>query len=327
MQNNIYKYLILFTQSIKMQCLIKAIKLEIFDLLDKNISLELISNALSLDKNTLATLLDGLVFLDLLIFDNDSYKLTEISKEFFVSSSSKFVGDFFLQRYKMLQNGSQIIGNLSQKSNFKTPQNQQKIWALGSNSIKQEQSLRKDYVINLLLSLKDFPKAGKILDLGCSSGTLILDTIKDFVDLKLVLFDYEEVIKIAKDDIRNCDFKDRVFYMSGDINKDDIGEGYDLIWCSHVFYFLDDIQDILDKIYKALKPNGIFISYHTNIDKNNPKFEDNFFYFFYLILQNRQTLMPQDLAKNLTKIGFKSITSFENSKDLAVFSQVTIARK
>lgn len=328
MENRIDDYFKMFISSIKIQCLAEALKLNIFDLLYADKGMDEIVRNLNLDKNNLKILLDGLVFMGLLKHKNNTYELTKISNEYFLSKSPMYVGDMYLQRYVMTKNGNKLIEKFLQNTKVKMPQNKEKIWAMASSkSIKQEQALRKEFVTNMLLGLKIFPKSGKILDLGCSSGLMILDTIKDYPNLELVLFDYNEVIKTTKENIKNCNFKDRVSTISGDINKDDIGENYDLIWCSHVIYFLDKKEEILKKIYKALKPNGIFVSYHSEIDTNDIKYKDNFFYFLYLAMQNRQLLKPLELVYALEDMDFKSIVSFENPNDLVSSSQITIARK
>lgn len=327
MKNSINRYLKLFIPSIKVQCLVEALKLNLFDLLDENISLYEISKRLSLDESNLKILLNGLIFMDLLYLEGQTYKLSKISLDYFKSNSPLYVGDMFIFRDSMVKKANTLTSKFLQLNKPKMPQNREKMWAMASSkSIKQEQILRKEFAKDTLLALKDFPKSGKILDLGCSSGLSIIETIKNRPNLELVLFDYKEVIEVAKENIKNYDFKDRILTLSGDINKDDIGENYDLIWCSHVIYFLKDKGEILRKIYKALKPNGIFVSYHTEM-KSGKKFEDNFFYFLHLAMQNRQILKPLELVEKLENIGFKSIVSFENHHDLATSSQITIGRK
>lgn len=345
MKKNINDYVKMLIHSTKAQCLIEALELKLFDAIDGKTKTERIANDLNVEEKNLKILLEALVFLDLLYFENGFFTLTKIAKVYFFTNSTQYIGDMFTKRHAIIKQHNEHLGKLlsnkkSQNINTKkeipalatnkdlNPNNQEKLWAKAAdNHLKQEQTLRKDFALKSLLRLKDFPKSGKILDLGCSAGLTIIDITKQFPDLKIVLFDFEEVIEAAKKNIKNHKYINNISTMAGNINEDDIGKDYDLIWCSHVMYFLTNPKEILKKIYNALNPNGIFVSYHTEIDKTDEKYKDNFFYFMYLALQNRKIFEPLELVDNLEEVGFKTIISFENPHDLAVASQVIIARK
>lgn len=345
MKKNINNYIKMLIESTKTQCLIEALKLKIFDLVDENITIEDMANRLHLDEDRLKKLFDGLLFLDLLRYKNNCFVLSTLSQKYFITKNSHYVGDMFIKRHAIIKQHNEHLGELlsnkkaqniypkkeiSALATNKNPNtnNQEKLWATAAdNHLKQEQILRQDFAIKSLLRLKDFPKSGKILDLGCSAGLTIIDITNYFPDLKIVLFDFEEVIEATKKSIKNHKHVNNISTMAGNINEDDFGKDYDLIWCSHVLYFLTNPKDILKKIYNSLNPNGIFISYHTEIDKTDKKYENNFFYFLYLSLQDRKIFEPLELVDSLEETGFRSIVSFENPHDLAVASQITIARK
>ncbi|MFZ2071738.1 MAG: hypothetical protein WAV32_09145 [Halobacteriota archaeon] len=48
-----------------------------------------------------------------------------------------------------------------------------------------------------------------------------------------------------------------------------IGEGYDLVFASHVIYeWKGHLEDILKRINKAMVPGGVFVSNHLSMDDN-----------------------------------------------------------
>ena len=60
--------------------------------------------------------------------------------------------------------------------------------------------------------------------------------------------------------------EDRMDVLAGDYNGDSIGAGYDLIWASNTLNFgRHDLDSLMKKIYDALNPGGVFISFCDKI--------------------------------------------------------------
>ncbi len=111
----------------------------------------------------------------------------------------------------------------------------------------------KDYDIQFLydLFLKDIPKAGKILDAGCGGGR----DSKYFKNngLEVTAFDASaELVKIAQDysglPVKHMRFQDMGFEKE-----------FDGIWASASLLHVDksELDNVMNKIYKALKPGGV----------------------------------------------------------------------
>ncbi|MFY9094997.1 class I SAM-dependent methyltransferase, partial [Aliarcobacter butzleri] len=166
-----------------------------------------------------------------------------------------------------------------------------------------------------------------MLDLGCSSGVIGLEITKNHPNIKTTLFDYEEVTNITKEHINEYNLQNRVFVLSGDIEKNDIGKNYDLIWCSNIFYFFKDKKKVIKKIYDALNSNGILVSCHVEIDTKNSLDENSFFYFLSLNLQGKNILKPMELSDIFEEVGFKSINSYTTYKTPMTPSQIHICKK
>ncbi len=331
MENGIDRYLKMLLEQNKTEVLGIALKFKIFNYLEKQeMSLALLVKELNTDFKNTKTLLEAMEMIDLIYKEDGFFKNSEISKSYFIKGSSTYCGDVFLHRQEMLNYGRKAMVKLVQDggqdiANSKSP----KKWATASRRfLKQEQkNLISKEAVSLVQSLKEFPKMTKILDLGCASGILGLEIVKSHPSAKGVLFDFPDVTEVVLEHIQEYELQERVSILCGDIQEDDIGSGYDLIWCSNIFYFLENKEEVIEKIYKALNPNGIFISVHVEVGEEKSSYEDSFFYFLGLNFQGRDILKPMDLTNILEEKGFKSINAYTTSKLPMTPTQIQIAKK
>jgi SAM-dependent methyltransferase len=315
----------------KVEVLGVALNLKIFKILEEEEhSYVSLAQKLNTHAHNTKVLLDGLVMLDLLYKDGDFYKNTQISKKFFIFGSLGYCGDVFLHRKEMLNHGRKMIASLVKDGNggLKESKHPNKWTAAAKKFLRQEQeNFISNVALNTVSSLKEFDGFHKMLDLGCSSGIVGLEIIKSHPNLQGVLFDYPEVTEVIKEHIKEYGLESRVTTLSGDIENDDIGSGYDLIWCSNIFYFFKDKESVIRKIYNALNPNGILISIHVEIDELDKSHEENFFYFLFLNMQERGILKPFELSNIFEEIGFRSINSYTTLDMPMTKSQIHIAKK
>jgi len=328
---NIDKYLNMLLEAQKTEILAIALNLKIFQILEEdNYSFNTLAQKLELHLHNTKVLLDGLVFLDLLYKQGDFYKNEPLTKKFFIYGSKSYCGDIFLHRKEMLDHGSKMLKDLLKEGNEKLKDSKHpKKWAgAAKNILRQEQkSLISKVALKNITKLKEFSSCKKMLDLGCSSGIVGLEIVKNHPNLKGVLYDYKEVTQVVDEHIKEYALEGRVTTLSGDIQTDDIGSGYDLIWCSNIFYFFEDKKEVIEKIYKALNPNGVLVSVHVEIDENNKTDIDEFFYFLFLNMQERGILKPYELSNIFEEVGFRSINSYTTLDMPMTKSQIHIVKK
>ena len=107
------------------------------------------------------------------------------------------------------------------------------------------------------------------------------------------------------------EMEDRMEVLAGDYNCDSIGEGYDLIWASNTLNFArHDLDSLMKKIYDALNPGGVFISFCEGLTHERTKTD------FVVLSMMSIALMGQDMcfdqgeiADSLLRVGFKSVRS------------------
>ena len=327
---NINDYLSLLLAQQKTEILELALELKIFKLIEENINtIFIISSKININEHKTKILLDSLVFMELLEINQDKYLNTKFAKEAFIYGTSSYCGDVFLHRKQLAENGKKMMKSIFEEKKELEEIKIAKLWANASKKfLKQEQkNLIAPMAVDIIKNLKGFSSLNKMLDLGCSSGVIGLEITKNHPNIKTTLFDYEEVTNITKEHINEYNLQNRVFVLSGDIEKNDIGKNYDLIWCSNIFYFFKDKKEVIKKIYDALNPNGILVSCHVEIDTKNSLDENSFFYFLSLNLQGKNILKPMELSDIFEEVGFKSINSYTTYKTPMTPSQIHICKK
>ncbi|ULO01560.1 carboxy-S-adenosyl-L-methionine synthase [Campylobacter sp. RM5004] len=104
------------------------------------------------------------------------------------------------------------------------------------------------------------PKNAKVLDLGCSTANTLLALSKRD-DLELFGLDNsDEMLKRAK--IKADDLGVKInFYNQNIEDVLSLDESFDAIICSYTLHFIRPLlrQELLNKIYKKLNKNGVFI--------------------------------------------------------------------
>lgn len=327
---NINDYLSLLLAQQKTEILELALELKIFKLIEENINtIFIISSKININEHKTKILLDSLVFMELLDINQDKYLNTKFAKESFIYGTSSYCGDVFLHRKQLAENGKKMMKSMFEEKKELEEIKIAKLWADASKKfLKQEQkNLIAPMAVDIIKNLKEFSSLNKMLDLGCSSGVIGLEITKNHPNIKTTLFDYEEVTNITKEHIKEYNLQNRVFVLSGDIEKNDIGKNYDLIWCSNIFYFFKDKKEVIKKIYDSLNPNGILVSCHVEIDTKNSLGENSFFYFLSLNLQGKNILKPMELSDIFEEVGFKSINSYTTYKTPMTPSQIHICKK
>lgn len=172
------------------------------------------------------------------------------------------------------------------------------------------------------------PKNAKVLDLGCSTAnTLLVLSKRD--DLELFGLDNsDEMLKRAK--IKADDLGVKINFYNQNIEDIlSLNESFDAIICSYTLHFIRPLlrQDLLDKIYKKLNKNGVFILcekllYDNKVLQKNiidiyENYKENQGYSRYEIAQKRaaleNVLIPFTYDENvniLKNANFKQIDCF-----------------
>ena len=174
-----------------------------------------------------------------------------------------------------------------------------------------ERSGPAQQVAGIVSGLSEFPSFRKMLDLGGGPGLIGIAIVAAHPSMKGVIFDKPAMVKVAETFIKEYEMEDRMDVLDGDYTTDSIGAGYDLIWASNALNFgKNNMDSLTEKIYDALNPGGVFISFCEGLthERTKPDFVVTSMMSFALMGQD-MCFDQGEIADSMLRVGFKSVRS------------------
>lgn len=260
------------------QLLFAAIELDVFSHLQEFTNFRAVASKTGYNERNLRLFLNSLVSIGLIEKQDDNYRNTPVVNCYLNKTKELYLGEYILFREEMTQlinvqkrvkNGpiKEVMGNNKGVEAYD-------FYKLAKLSIKEMYTGRLQSLLEASESLFNEEEALKILDLGGGSGVMAIEFIKKYPNSIGVIFEYPSVSKLPKELVKEMGVEDRVKVLSGDFTIDDIGKDYDFIIASGVLDFAKDrLNNMVKKIYDALKPSGYFylVSHDVNEDYTAPK--------------------------------------------------------
>ena len=113
----------------------------------------------------------------------------------------------------------------------------------------------------------------RLLDVGGGPGTYSIAACKRYPELRAVVFDLPATIQITSEIIAKEGMQDRVRVRDGNWEKDDFGEGYDVVLLFNVLHGPDDNGEMkLKKAYDSMEQGGLLVvqDFLLNDEKTGP---------------------------------------------------------
>jgi ubiquinone/menaquinone biosynthesis C-methylase UbiE len=164
----------------------------------------------------------------------------------------------------------------------------------------------------------------KMLELACGTGTTALHLAPYVEHIKAVDLSLN-MLEIAKEKAQKSGIENITFSCC-DIEAEPLPEqSYDVILAHSILHLLQEREPVLQKIYKALKPGGVFISSTACLGKG-------FWWLkmiivpgaFFGLLPSIRFFTDTELKEQFCQTGFEIIEDWQPSKAQALFM---IARK
>jgi len=227
------------------------------------------------------------VFLPILIqkgfldIKNKKYYLTNFSKEFLLSSSKKYFGNYilhgttFILENKLYNNIKSILKydkSIYATENGNWIKNMQKNpnFAKSFTIALDERGI---FLANTLVKKIDLSNYNKMVDIGGSSGIYSCFISTYFPNLTIDILEIPSVVSETKKLIKQRGFTKNINVITGNMFNYNYNNNYDVHFYSNVLHDwnLKDVKKLLKKTYKSLPKNGIIIIHdgHKTI-KNNP---------------------------------------------------------
>ena len=245
-----------------------AMELGLFDALaEEPMDAPTLSAKLGTVENLTEAFANVLVTLNLLEKNGADYSLTPISADFLVKSSPAYQG----ATIAMFSHYGQVMNQIPKILKNGPPKFDTDMWAnIEAMKVGGQGTMGGSIqdVTEFITTLPEFPKLEIMCDLGGSHGFYTMALLDKNPQLRGTIIDLPKVAELAKELISEMGCAERIDTIGADIKTDvSIGEGYDLVFASHVIYeWKGHLEDVLKRINKAMVPGGVFVSNHLSMD-------------------------------------------------------------
>lgn len=252
----------------KSQILFTAVKLDIFTVIgDIPKTVVELSNLLQANTKFLERLLDALVSIKLLDKQCNSYSNTELSAKHLIKTSKDYYG--YLSHNSNLWESWGTLYDVIKKGKIQSdvPINDKpELWIANYlESCDYRSKLQMEDVLKLFPEMVNFEK---MLTLGIGSMRYTIEIAKLYPNIDIYRFDAPNVINILEKKLKTEYDGNKIYFLKGDITKDDLGSNYNCIYIETIlqnYSVLENIQ-ILKKIYNSLAKGGKLIMHQPIID-------------------------------------------------------------
>ena len=236
--------------------ILTANNVRLFDHLAEGKNAMELAESLHVDVRGISILLNALCGIGLLIKSDDRYLNSTLSEKYLVSGNPGYQGEMIKHFDILWHNWSNLdeivrtgqpVCRASDHSSF--------IRAMHNNAI-----FKAEQVIDSL----DLSGVKSALDLAGGPGTYSMELARRGVNVNL--FDLADTVAIARE--ISAEQGIELSFREGDALTDPVGEGYDLIFISHLLhsYSPDDNRRILANCRKGLSPGGQIVVQEFFVD-------------------------------------------------------------
>jgi cyclopropane fatty-acyl-phospholipid synthase-like methyltransferase len=125
-------------------------------------------------------------------------------------------------------------------------------------------------VAELAASLFGAGEPARILDIAAGSGMYGFSALKRFPGARLVSVDWPNVLRLAEPTAKQMGLAERVEFRPGDIFKDDLGTGYDLVLAVNIYHHfgIERNTELSRRLHAATASGGRLIIVDAVPDEN-----------------------------------------------------------
>lgn len=235
------------------------------------------------------------------------YTSSEVARCYLVSSSALDCGDAWCFRLASLRDFGAGLADGLRGQNRPAPLASGERWAAAARGhlAREQVAVTAPAACELVAQRRSTESAWRLLDLGGGPGLVAVGLAKAFPHMSGVVFELPEAADVAAQHIAEAGLASRLEARGGDLARDDIGTGYDLIWCSSVLHFVPELSACLAKLHAALKPGGELICVHAEIPEEPEAARRMLSYYLPLLWQGRRVTQAGELREALLAQGFE----------------------
>jgi hypothetical protein len=239
-----------------------GVKLDLCTLLDETPrDAAQLARELQVDVRGLAMLLNAFAAMDLLLRDETgSYTPTPFAARFLSRRSGSYMGHIIMHHHHLvdawgrLDEAVRTGAPVRRRSSHDVDALERESFLMGMFNLASLQAPQ-------IAASLDLGGRRRLLDLAGGPGTYAIHFCMANPDLAAVVYDLPTTRPFAEETVKRCGLSDRITFCAGDIITDDIGNGYDVVWVSHLLHSEGPATAaaITAKAAAALAPGGMLL--------------------------------------------------------------------
>jgi hypothetical protein len=286
-----------------------AVKLDIFSCIaDGCAEPEALAGKIGADARATAMLCNALAAMGLLVKQGSEYGNAEPARRYLVKGSPDYIGYIIMHFYHTVESWwhlPQAIRTGAQISSvYEKTEDERESFLMGMHNLASA-------LAPAIAGILDLGSAGTLLDLGGGPGTYAVNFCLKNPGLQAFVFDLPESRLYAQRTIAAAGLSDRVTFMPGNYDTEDIPGTYDAVWLSQILHAEGpaDGQKLISKAAAALNAGGaIFIhEFILNDDMAGPVFPAIFSLNMLVATKGGQAYSEEQLRHMLEQAGVKDI--------------------
>lgn len=284
-----------------------ALELDVFTAVARSGALPEVAGQIGANPRATEMLLNALVSLKLLVKDGGNFSNTPTSARFFTEGSPDNARTGLLHaahlwhRWSMLtesvRTGTAVAGHVPEAD-----------WTTSFIAAMDRNAKERAAAVVQAVEDNGFKK---MLDLGGGSGAYSIAFARKFPQLQVEILDVPEVVPLTQDYVRKAGLADRITARTGDMLRDSLGSGYDLVLVSAICHMFSPEQnrDLFRRVCGALAPQGKIIvqDFILEPDKTAPQAAALFSLNMLVGTQSGSSYSEPEYADWLRDAGFKDV--------------------
>ncbi len=258
------------------RCILTALELDIFTAIGEGANAEQIGARIHANARAAEMLLNALVALGLITKSGDVYSNTPESVRFFVPDSKDNHRNGLLHTVNIWHRWSTLTDAVRHGTCIPIDP---RIHARDSGpewTVNFIAGMDRNAKARAPLVVQALGTAGvrRILDLGGGSGAYSIAFAKASSDVRCEILDVPEVVPLTTEYVNKAGVSAQVSLRSGDMLRDDLGSGYDIIMLNAICHMFSEQQNqqLFRRARQALAPNGRLVvqDFILNSNKTGP---------------------------------------------------------
>ncbi len=237
-----------------------AVELNIFDAIrDRRMSAEKVAEKLNTDKRATGLFLNALTALNLLHKEDNLFSLTDISKEYLLSTSERCFAGMVRLESSMWNVWDKLADTVRSGRPVRTPDMYQakkeetECFIMAMHHLVSARG-DADYIANKL----SVEGVHSVLDIGSGPGTYPIAVYKKYPHISVTIFDLPGTLDVTRRVLESEGVSQKINVIAGDYNNDPLPHGADIAFLSNIIHGEDEETNrtLMKKIYHSLNPGG-----------------------------------------------------------------------